>query len=92
MFLNVLPWIIVGTFGTIFGYAAFHEIRRRRIHGPPDNARDAFEFDEDAPSYEEPPEPEEAPDDETTESEGAGTPPDEEMAEETPDPDEEDKR
>jgi hypothetical protein len=45
---------IVTPFTAFFAWSTFHELRRRRREGPPDDPRDAFEFDEDAPSYEEP--------------------------------------
>ncbi len=63
-----------------FVYAGIHEYRRLRREGPVEDWRETFEFDEDAPGYEEP---ESAPDGdedtgehpETTEPDDAGSPP-----------------
>ena len=69
MTVTLIPWIVVLVFGGVFAYAAIREIRHRRAHGPPDNPRDAFDFDEAAPSYQEPEDPQpadEAPDREAT--------------------------
>jgi hypothetical protein len=61
--ITTIPWIVVLAFGAFFIFAAVREIMHRRKHGPPENPRDVFEFDEDAPSYQEP----EASPDETVE-------------------------
>jgi hypothetical protein len=63
---TTIPWIVVIGFGAFFIFAATREILHRRKHGPPENPRDAFDFDTDAPSYEEP-EPTPEPDAETDE-------------------------
>ena len=60
--LEWLPWIILAGFTTVFVLAGVHEFRRRRDLDEPEHPRAAFEFDESAPSYEEPPEPDEAAD------------------------------
>jgi monothiol glutaredoxin len=78
--LEWLPWIILAAFGSVFVFAGVHEYRRRRDLDAPEDPRAAFEFNEDAPSYEEPaaPEPDEsetAPDqaaDEDTDDTGEG--------------------
>ncbi|WP_371038497.1 hypothetical protein [Rhodosalinus sp. FB01] len=91
--LEYLPWVGVSVFGAFFGYAAVHEIRHRKEHGPPENARDAFECDEEAPSYEEPPEPEEDADGPGTDEEGADAPTEDDATDPPArDPDREDKR
>jgi hypothetical protein len=53
--LDWLPWVIVAGFATIFLAAGVHEWRRRRTLDAPEDPRDAFTFDPEAPSYEEPP-------------------------------------
>lgn len=63
MSITIIPWMVVLVFGGVFVFAGLREILRHRAHGPSDNPRDAFEFDESAPSYEEP-EVSEAPDEE----------------------------
>jgi hypothetical protein len=52
--ITTIPWIVVLAFGAFFIFAAVREIMHRRKYGPPENPRDVFEFDEDAPSYQEP--------------------------------------
>ncbi len=85
MTITTIPWIVVLGFGAFFVFAAAREILHRRKHGPPDNPRDVFEFDEDAPSYEDPePEPDAAQDDVTTDDTPHGTAED---SDDTPDPD-----
>jgi len=54
MSVSIIPWVIVGTFAMVFLYASVHEYMRWRREGPVENPRDAFEFDEEAPSYEAP--------------------------------------
>ncbi|MGS4946613.1 hypothetical protein ACVDG3_14120 [Meridianimarinicoccus sp. RP-17] len=54
MTITTIPWIVVLAFGAIFIFAAVREYLHRRKYGPPENPRDGFEFDEEAPSYEEP--------------------------------------
>ena len=54
--LTWLPWVIVAGFATIFVAAGVHEWRRRHALDAPEDPRDAFTFDTEAPSYEEPPE------------------------------------
>ncbi|MFP4043569.1 MAG: hypothetical protein ACLFTP_03230 [Rhodosalinus sp.] len=56
--LEWLPWIILVGFTTVFVLVGLHELRRRRNLDEPEPPRAAFEFDESAPSYEEPPAPE----------------------------------
>jgi monothiol glutaredoxin len=48
--------IIISPFIVIFVWAAWLEFDRYRRHGPTDYNRSMFEIDEDAPSYEPPPE------------------------------------
>lgn len=70
MAAEFITWIIASIFAVIFGYALFDHLRVRRRDGPPEDPREAFEFDEAAPSYEEPPTDEaEAGDDESAGSE-----------------------
>lgn len=72
MTVTIIPWIVVLLFGGVFVFAAVREVLRHRAHGPPDNPRDAFEFDESAPSYEEPEEPEPQDDDDPQEPDDDG--------------------
>jgi hypothetical protein len=53
--LDWLPWVIVAGFATIFLAAGVHEWRRRCALDAPEDPREAFTFDTEAPSYEEPP-------------------------------------
>jgi monothiol glutaredoxin len=47
---------ILSPFIGVFLYAGWHEFERYRKHGPADYNRSMFPIDEDAPSYEPPPE------------------------------------
>ncbi len=53
--LDYLPWAIVAVFTLIFLLAGGHEWRRRRELEEPEDPREAFTFDTEAPSYEAPP-------------------------------------
>lgn len=44
----------MGPFAAAFGFATVQEIRRYSRDGPVQDWRETFEFDEDAPTYEEP--------------------------------------
>jgi len=55
---EVIPLIITGGFGAVFLYAGIQALVNWYNEGPLENPREAFHFDEEAPSYEEPPEPE----------------------------------
>ncbi|SIO08822.1 hypothetical protein SAMN05444722_0372 [Rhodovulum sp. ES.010] len=45
---------LIVPFAGFFAYAAFHEYRRHRREGPVEDWREKFEFDEEAPGYEDP--------------------------------------
>ncbi|KZY32521.1 hypothetical protein A3731_21995 [Roseovarius sp. HI0049] len=48
--------LLLAPFIVIFGWAAWMEFRRWWLYGPSENKRSAFPINEDAPSYEPPPE------------------------------------